>query len=153
VITYTALREFEPTISVAADDISVSGTDDSFNAPAGLLGFLDTEWILVSGFANAVNNGWFQLDGNSTATKISQDTTTSLVTEAAGPDVMIQGYKRGINQQYSIEAGLQMADRSVKVARNSRQAIGGGAPEVLLYRREVFIDVRTTSIEEPYMPQ
>lgn len=375
VITYTALREIEPTtVVVAHDDISVDAADDSFNAPAGLLGFLDDEWILVSGFSDPANNGWFQLGANSTATKIitltepithlrlpgvsgniastpdtaansvtgdielivkhsfdsmvpatpyrfySKDTggaggrswalqlltsgtlnfygstdgtalwaagatstvalstvvaarvpvwikfqriastglsrfytsldydpiagtgtwtqlgadvntttgnifnsPTALVvgsmtggsfptagrvyyaeirdgiaglsgsifdasrgtrdslafvaatgetwtiaqsgtppaqlqgiilkTEAAGPDVMIKGHKRGLNETYSIEAGLSVADRSVKVVRNSRQPLGGGPPETLLHRREIFLDVRTTSLEEVVMPQ
>lgn len=152
-ITYFALREIEQTILVSASDISVSAVDDSFNAPAGLLGFLNNEWIKVSGFTNDENNGWFQLSANSTATKISQDTSTSLVTEAAGSPITIQGYKRGLNQQYHLETGLQQADRNVRVARNVRQPMGGGTPEVLLHRREVFIDVRTTSLEEAVMPQ
>jgi hypothetical protein len=153
VITYIALRDLEPTIVVTQDDISVSAVDDSFNAPAGLLGFLDNEWILVSGFSDPINNGWFQLNGNSTAAKILQDSTTPLVTEAAGNDITIQGYKRGLNETYSMEAGLSVADRSVKVVKNSKQPLGGGSPETLLHRREVFLDVRTTSLEEVVMGQ
>jgi hypothetical protein len=76
-----------------------------------------------------------------------------LVTEAAGEEVIIQGYKRGLNQAYSIEAGLSVADRSVKVVRNQKQALGGGSPETLLHRRDVFLDIRTTSLEEVVMPQ
>lgn len=152
-ITYTALREFEPTQTVVRSDISVDALDDSFNAPAGLAGFLDDEWILVSGFANAANNGWFQINGNSTATKILQDTSSALVTEAAGPSVTIKGYKRGLNQIYSLEFGVERADRAVSVVRNVRQPLGGGAPEVLTHRREPVIDVRTTVIPEAKLPQ
>lgn len=152
-ITYTALREIVPTISVTSTGISVDAADDSFNAASGLLGFLDNEWIKVSGFVNAANNGWFQINGNSTATKITQDTSTALVTEAAGPTITIQGYKRGLNESYQIEAGLEVADRRVKTVRSLKQPIGGGAPEVLLHRREVYLDVRTTSLEEAVMPQ
>jgi len=140
-ITYTALREFEPTLTVVSSAISVADTDDSFNAAAGLSGFLDDEWILVSGFANAANNGWFQLNGNSTATKILQDTSAALVTEATGPSVTIKGYKRGMSQSYNLEFYTERAARSVQVKRSMQQPMGGGAPEVLTFRRETFVDV------------
>lgn len=142
-ITYTALREFEPTgYSKTGTDISAAAADDSFNATSTVLtGLLDNEWILVSGFANAANNGWFQANGNSTATKISQDTSAALVNEAAGPTVAIVGYRRGLNQAYDLEFYTERVDRSVKVMRNQQQPMGGGAPEILTYRRETYIDV------------
>jgi hypothetical protein len=142
-ISYIALREFEPTGYVkSGTDISADAADDSFNATSTVLtGLLDNEWIQVSGFANAVNNGWFQANGNSTSTKISQDTNTSLVTEAAGPAVTITGYRRGLNQTYDLEFYSERVNRSVNVKRSVQQPMGGGAPEVLLYRRETFIDV------------
>jgi hypothetical protein len=154
VFTYTALREIEPTgYSKAASDISVAAADDSFNqVAAGLLGLLDNEWFLVAGYANAVNNGWFQANGNSTTTKITQDTTTSLVTEAAGPAVTIVGYKRGLNQSYSLEIGAT-GDRNAKVTRNVQQPMGGGAPEVLLHRRETLIQITTGYISEAQIAQ
>lgn len=73
-ITYTALRELEKTIVVSGAGISVNPVDDSFNAASGLGGFLANEWAYVSGFANAANNGWFQLKSNSTSAKIVEVT-------------------------------------------------------------------------------
>src|SRR3954462_15452732 len=101
-VTYTALRELESTgYAKGGSDISAAGTDDSFNATVtNLSGLNDNEWVNTSGFANAANNGWFQANGASTSTKISQDTTTSLVTEGAGASVSINGYKRGLGQTY-----------------------------------------------------
>jgi hypothetical protein len=147
-ITYTALRDMEPTITVVASNISAAAADDSFNAASGLLGFLNDEWILVSGFVNAANNGWFQLSANSTALKISQDTTTSLVTEAAGPLVTIKGYKRGYNQPYQMEFSLDQADRRVAVVKSVQRALSGVAAETLLQRRDVFLDVASNLILE-----
>jgi hypothetical protein len=137
------MREFEPTGYVKiGTDISAAAADDSFNATSTVLtGLLNNEWILVSGFANAANNGWFQASANSTSTKISQDTSTSLVTAAAGPSITITGYRRGLNQSYSLEFYSERVDRSVKVKRSVQQPMGGGAPEVLTYRRETFVDV------------
>ena len=145
-ITYAALREFEPTgYSKTSDDISAAAADDSFNligSPApSLSGLLDNEWILVSGFATAANNGWFQANGASTSTKITQDTTTSLVNEGPGPTVSIVGYRRGLSQSYSLEFYTEVVTRGVKVKRSMQQPMGGGAPEVLTYRRETFVDV------------
>lgn len=151
-ITYTALRDFEETIKVISNAISVVAADDSFNAAAGLSGFLDNEWVYVSGFVNAANNGWFQLNGNSTATKISQDTSTSLVDEGAGPIVTIQGYKRGLNQAYNLEFGVERADRAPETVRNRHVALGG-ARETILHRRDVFLDIRTGVIEEVNIKQ
>jgi len=154
VFTYTALREIEPTgYSKAASDISVAAADDSFNQiAAGLLGILDNEWFLVAGYANAANNGWFQANGNATTTKIMQDTTAALVTEAVGPAVTIAGYKRGLNQSYSLEIGVR-SERSAKVNRNVQQPLGGGAPEVLLHRRDTVIAVTTGYISEAQIGQ
>jgi len=154
VFTYTALREIEPTgYTKAASDISVAAADDSFNqVAAGLLGILDDQWFLVAGYANAVNNGWFQANGNSTTTKITQDLTTSLVTEAVGPAVTIVGYYRGLGESYSLEIGVR-SDRSAKVNRNVQQPLGGGAPEVLLHRRDTVIAVTTGYITEAQIAQ
>ena len=155
-ITYTAKREIEPSTvaQIISAGISVASADDSFNAAAGLSGLLNDEWILVSGFANAVNNGWFQLSANSTSTKISQDTTTALVTEAAGPSITIKGYKRGFNQQYNIDNFLvEQANRNVKIIKNVQRALGGGQPEVLTHRRDVMIDVTTGLILETNIKQ
>src|SRR5678816_2434579 len=145
-ISYTALREFEPTgFLVSSNDISAAAADDSFNligSPApSFSGLLDNEWILVSGFTTAANNGWFQANGASTSTKITQDTSTSLVNEGPGPVVSIIGYRRGLNQSYTLEFYSEKVDRSVNVKRSVKQPIGGGAPESLTYRRETFIDV------------
>lgn len=149
-VSYIAKREIEPTGYVKTGvDISAAAGDDSFNATStNLSGLLDNQWIKVSGFANAANNGWFQVNGNSTTTKISQDTTTSLVTEAAGPSVTITGYKRGLDQAYNLEFKAEQADRKVKVMRSSQQPIGGGAPETVLYRQEVTVDMLTEVLSE-----
>lgn len=155
VITYTALREFEATgYSKAGTDISAAAGDDSFNSVStSLLGLADNEWALLAGFANAANNGWFQANGASILHKITQDTTTSLVTEAAGPAVTIVGYKRGLNQSYSIESNLETATRGVKLNRFSKKPIGGGAPEVIFHSRETTIDVTTAIISETSIGQ
>lgn len=143
VIAYVALREIEANgyVKVGAD-ISAAAGDDSFNSVVtDLTGLPDNDWILVSGFANAANNGWFQANGASALHKVTQDSTTSLVTEAAGPVITITGYKRGLNQSYSLESYTERGDRSVKVKRSAAQPMGGGSPEVLLDRRETYLDL------------
>jgi hypothetical protein len=55
--------------------------------------------------------------------------------------ISIVGYRRGLNQSYSLEFYSERVDRSVKVKRSAAQPMGGGAPEVLTYRRETFVDV------------
>jgi hypothetical protein len=154
-ITYVALRQIETTGYLKlGTDISVAAGDDSFNATiTSLSGLVLDNWILVAGFANSVNNGWFHINGSSTSTKITQNTTTSLITEAAGPTASITGYKRGLGQSYTLETGIVQATRSVNVIRSEKQPIGGGAPEVLLQREEVFIDVTTSVLQESQIAQ
>lgn len=65
----------------------------------------------------------------------------ALVTEAAGPTVTITGYKRGLGQSYNLEFYSERVDRSVQVKRSLQQPLGGGAPEVLTFRRETYVDL------------
>lgn len=154
-IAYVAVRKIEKTGYVkTGTDISAAAGDDSFNATStNLSGLLDNQWFKVSGFANAANNGWFQVNGNSTTTKISQDTTTSLVTEAAGPAITIVGYKRGFGQTYQLEFGAEVLDRSSDADSEANQPMADVAPEVVLYREEALEEVRTTAIDQTTMNQ
>lgn len=147
VITYTAKREIETTgYSKSGTDISVNGTNDTFNSVStSLTGLADNEWVKVAGFANAANNGWFQANGASTATQITQDTSTVLVTEAAGPSITLVGYKRGLNQQYSHEFDAQELTRSAEVTRRQSKSLSG-VVETLRHRREAFWQIELTPI-------
>ena len=62
--------------------------------------------------------------------------------------VTITGYKRGLEQSYSLEFKAEQVDRKVKVKRSTQQPIGGGAPETLLYRQEATVDVLTEVLSE-----
>jgi hypothetical protein len=154
-ITYTALRNIEKTGYLKTGvDISAAASDDSFNSSTTTLsGLVLDNWIFVSGFSNAINNGWFHISGSSTTLKILQDTTTSLVNESAGPSISITGYKRGFGQSYSFEKGVTQATRSVNTIRSDKQPLGGGAPEVIFQREEVFYDVMTSTIQESELGQ
>lgn len=154
VITYTAKREIEKTgYSKTGTDISANGTNDTFNSVStNLAGLANDEWVNVAGFANAANNGWFQANGASIATQITQDTSAVLVTEAAGPAIALTGYKRGLGQQYQIEFTARRLDRGVSVNRKTSRALGG-AEEVLLLRRDVTWQIVTGRILDQAMPQ
>lgn len=149
-ITYTAKREIEKLAYLkTGTDISAAAADDSFNATStDLSGLLDDEWINVSGFVAAADNGWFQANGASTANKIAQDTSTALVDEAAGPTITIQGHKRGLGQQYTLEFGAFLIDRSVKDDKVVHRAIGGGLPESIFRHSDVIWSFRTEVLAE-----
>lgn len=153
-ITYTAKREIEKTgYNKIGIDISAAAADDSFNAVSTVLsGLASNEWVLVAGFANAVNNGWFHLNSASTANKITQNTATNLITEVAGPSVTVTGYKRGYNQQYSIDFAPRALDRSAKIERKRSTALGG-ASETLFTRNDIFWNVDYGKINAAAMPQ
>lgn len=154
VIRYTAKREIETTgYSKSGTDISVNGTNDTFNSVStSLIGLADNEWVKVAGFANAANNGWFQANGASAATQITQDTSTVLVTEAAGPSITLVGYKRGLNQQYDLEFSLTEATRSAKTLRNESESLSG-VIETLRYRHTAYWEIVTEWLTEAKMPQ
>jgi len=69
--------------------ISASSVDNSFNdAGSGFGNFSAHQWIYVTGFANAANNGFFKL-ASATAAKLTVSTGT-LVTEAASENITVQ---------------------------------------------------------------
>jgi len=147
---YTATRSLEKTsFNVTGTDISVDSTDDSFNATTtSLLGVLNNEWIDVNGFStNAVNNGWFQVNGDSIATKIIEDSFTPLVTEAVGDIVTIQGYKRGLNQSYSIQTSSHDLTPSDRPVINSRTSLDGKV-ETIFSRIDAGWNILTDFISE-----
>lgn len=153
-ISYTAKREIEKTAYlVTGTDISVAAIDDSFNsATTDLSGLLNDQWTEVIGFAGSENQGWFQANGNSTANKITQDTSTALVDEAAGPPITIQGHLRGLDQQYSIDFTPRRLERRVNVKRKRNISIGGSV-ETILQRREVFWELNSGRLLEADLPQ
>ncbi len=153
VISYIAKREIEKSsFAASGTDISVASIDNSFNSiSTPLNGVADDEWVLSSGLINQVNNGWHQANGASTATKIITD-TAALVDEAAGANISLQGYVRGLGQSYDIEFSARQLERSVRVDRKVQTALGGQR-ETLLNRRDVFWDIGTRIIDESELAQ
>jgi hypothetical protein len=153
-ISYTALREIEKLAYLkSGTDIFAAAVDDSFNATTtDLSGLLDDQWIEATGFADPANNGWFQAFGNSTATKINQDTSAALVDEGPGPSIVLQGHVRGLNQLYAIDIEFGKADRRADVRRRRNVAVGG-AVETVLQRRDVLWSLTTDFIAEAGLAQ
>lgn len=152
-IAYTVLREIEklPYLKTGTD-ISAAAADNSFNAvTTDLSGLLDNQWIDVTGFTDPANLGFFQASAASTTLKILQDSAT-LVIEAAGANITLQGHVRGLNQLATLEFGVQEAQRRVAVQRTSKPAIGG-AMETILKRRDELWQVTTDFIAEADLPQ
>lgn len=78
------------TVTKTAITISAAAADDSFNdSGSGLAAFVANQWIYVSGFATAANNGWFKINAV-TAGKITVKNGTGIVNEAATPSVTIK---------------------------------------------------------------
>lgn len=76
-------------LTVTDTDISAANSDSSFNsAGSGFPAFVVGQWIQVSGFATAANNGFFRVVSR-TASKIVVNGT--LTDEAATPSVTIDG--------------------------------------------------------------
>lgn len=151
-ITYVASHRIEPLDNgylKIGTDISAAAGDNSFNSTStSLSGLVNDEWIKVSGFSNAANNGWFQASAASTSSKISQDFSASIVTEAAGPTVTIKGYKRGSGQSYSFDLACRTLDRDYSPIREVNQPMDDVAPEVVFFRNETFENVVTDALTQ-----
>ena len=143
-VTYTTKRHLEKTaFSASGTDISASSTDDSFNSvTTSLSGVSDNEWVYVTGFTTAANNGWFQAAGASTATKIIED-SSSLTTETAGNTINIQGYARGINQSYKLVFDSQRIDTPGEVESKTAESLSGVTETIHHHEKERFL-VTTT---------
>lgn len=73
---------------VTATDIDAADGDNSLNSGASAFtGFTAGEWIFVSGFAAANNNGFFKLTSATTAKLVIDG--VALTTEAVGPSVTV----------------------------------------------------------------
>lgn len=160
-VTYTAKRNIELSgFSASGSDVGADTTDDSFNTgtfspTTNLLGVLDDEWIKVEGFTVAANNGWFQANGDSTSTKIIQD-TANLTTETAGSPateiVTITGYKRGLGQSYSIDLSTTVRNRSITSKKNFSESLNG-TREVLFHNSVELWAVTLAPLPIASMPQ
>lgn len=138
-ITYIAKRNIELNgFSASGIDISAATSDDSFNSvTTDLSGSLNDEWIYVTGFTETANNGWFQVNGTPTTTKIIQD-TSSLTTEAAGDAVVITGYKRGYGQSYSFDIATSSRNRSVQAKKTFSESLNGTRETLFNYHAEIW---------------
>ncbi len=155
VFTYVAKRRLEKTaFSIsAATDVSADTTDDSFNSVTeDLSGLTNNQWVDVSGFTDAANNGFFKVSGSSTTTKITTDAALNLVTESAGNSISMQGYVRGSGQSYNLEIDLQQINLSEKSTKNVAESLSG-VREILLHRETYYWDVTTLFITAAQLPQ
>lgn len=152
-ITYTALRSITRTSfeTLVNTGISVTSTGSpnvsTFNdsaSPGNLSGLLNAQWIYVAGFTTAVNNGWHQVSGTSSANGIV--VTTILTAEAAGNSIEILGYLRGSEQSYSIDVRFTADDRQRQVTKIQSVALSGNT-ETLTQRREDFFNITSQVLD------
>ena len=133
VVNYTATNKIvESGLAISDVDISLLASDDSFNSVTSILsGLLASDWVLVSG--SAVDDGWHQLDVDSTANKIV--TLSALTDEIAGSIVNVTGYKHGINQSYDLEFPSSVLDPKYTPKTNKVESLSG--KEETLFFNEV----------------
>lgn len=144
-VTYTVLRSiirvsFE---SLQKTDVSVSAAGSpqtfSFDSVAGNFAGLNSgEWVLVAGFANTANNGWFQLSMNSTANKIT--VTAVMAVESAGNTIDVTGYLHGKGEILGLDMRFLSDDRNRQITKFKATAINGNS-ETLTQRRENYFNI------------
>lgn len=137
-VTYTAKRKIiELGVTAVGTDISFDTTDDSINSvTTDLSGFSNGEWVKVVGSTS--NDGWHQVSGESTTTKIV--TLSNLTTEAAGDSVSLTGYLHGLGEAYTIDFGSRAIENSITAETNESITIGGVIESIFL-RQNDFWDV------------
>ena len=147
-ITYTAKRSIikRPFVLTNANDISVSDVDNSFNSvTSDLSGLLASEWVYVTGFLTAANNGWHQLTIDAVTGKITTDSI--LVTEIAGELITLQGYLHGEGEQYNLEISLRATDYIEQERKFINESISGIEEEILHNWKETY-SVTTSKVDE-----
>ena len=154
VITYPAVRGFvDGGLSVVATDISASAADNSFNAASSdLSGLLAGYWVLAAGFTNAENNGWHQLTVDSVTGKIT--TSSTLITEAAGASISIDGFVHGMDQDYSLEFDVSLTGLNPfrKRVLKKKHMTANGTPYGRLLRVDEGWGVVTEALPESVQP-
>jgi hypothetical protein len=161
-ITYTAKRNMQATgvAVVAQSDIAANlsgspqvGTFDSTASPATDLSvFTDTYWIKSEGFTNSANNGWFGINGTPTTIQITLDNAT-LSTEAAGNDITLTEYYRGVGQSYDLETNSQSVTMPSDSGIRQESIALSGVRETLFFRRRRTYNVQTGVITSTDFPQ
>jgi hypothetical protein len=138
-VIYTALRHIEKTaFSVSGTDISAATSDDSFNSTStDLTGLFDNEFVEVSGFTDETDNGYFEVNGDSTTNKILQD-TVNLVDQSAGNLITMQGRKRELNGQYKLVFGAQRISTPHEVNKVTQTMLSGEIEVLTNYERERY---------------
>ena len=122
----------EVSIDAADTTISASTTDDSFNHATGWANnATPAAWILVSGFTNPENNGYFKVASGSTSTKIIVE-DANLVTEAAGNAITIRqgSYIQNGSEFRSFTVEKQWTDLTNKYQRLLGMVVDGFNMEI-----------------------
>lgn len=144
-LNYTAEQKFVPTglEAIGVIDISLVASDDSINSTAtDLSGILAGEWVYVTG--TAVDDGWHQLDIDSTTNKIV--TLSTLTDEASGSAITIYGYKHGNGQPYDLEKPMKVSDQSFLQKRNVAESLSGKIETLFEGEIETW-DLTTTELD------
>ena len=151
-ITYNAKRGFvEDSFSVSGTSISANGSTDEFNSTsASLAGLTTNDYIYVSGFSNAANNGWHIVSGASSSTNLPVH-ASALTTESAGNTVAIQQYVHYYGLSYQLEIGA--ADLTIwEDQKSSESTSQGGLGQSILQRIEQGWDFRSDFIADANVP-
>lgn len=149
VFNYSAKRDIVATgFNVTGIDISISSIDNSLNSvTTDLSGLLAGQWVLVSG--TAVDDGWHQLDIDSTTNKIKLLST--LTTELAGSSIQIIGYYHGLSAAYDLETDAHTLNPS-KVTTNKSSESLSGIRETLHFKNIKYWDILTDYVDQATLP-
>lgn len=150
-VTYTAQRSIIPLSFLVSDktDISASTLGSPFvnsykSVSTDLSGLKTNEWIKVSGFTNAINNGWYQLAIDSVTNTITLITINNdaFINEAAGNSITIDGYLHGKGANYSLDLRFRSDNRQRQVIKYNSQALDGNT-ETIVQDRINYYDINS----------
>lgn len=152
VITYTAKRNIaKKNYAVTGSDISASATGNTFDSTVNdLSGMLAGEWVYITGFSNAANNGWHQLASDSTTNQIA--VAEALTNEVAGATITVQGYYHGYGQSYQLEFKLRQFDDAPNINSSESRSLSQNIIEALYFGETEKDAVSTDLITEADRP-
>ncbi len=164
VFTYSAKRGMQATGQAIIADANIAAslagspqvsTFVTSNSPATDLSvFTDGYWLKSSGWTDSNNNEWFLIDGVPTVNLVTLDPLiNNVVTEAAGNDITLTEYYRGVGQSYSIESSVRLGNVMQDVGYRNEAVSISGKKETLFQRRLTTYDLQVGVIDGADFPQ
>jgi len=147
----TGLTDLSTAVRKRASSWGVAGLSITGDGAAVATATFDTVMESTSIGIGTVSAGGAQWCGTIKNARIDQSQDTNAVLQQMTDPAADYAHLPG--ESYTLESQFEQGERSVRVVSNKHQPLGGGAPHVLLNRREVEFRLSTDVLTEAELPQ